>query len=159
MPPPVQNVRMAPAAEQAQQTMRAFAQMDAFFEQTFSEMAAMERLFDRDAEWDALPVSPFLDMREEGDAYVVVYATPGMTAHNVGVVLDGRILTIAATLPHRHGGAVGARPFTVERHVQLPGPVLSSYEATAVITNGVLRISLPKAAPAPVLKVQPVRLF
>lgn len=136
-----------------------FDHMDALFEQTVSDIAAMDRLFDPDARWASLPVSPFLDMRETGDRYIVIYGVPGMRPSDVRVVLNDRILTIHAAMvcppdAHRLG-----RSYQMDRSVRLPGPVGDLSLASAGLTNGLLRVALPRAgAPGRVMAV-PVRLF
>lgn len=136
-----------------------FDRMDALFEQTVSEIAAMDRLFDTDAGWQALPVSPFLDMRDTGNRYVVVYGVPGMRPSDVKVVLDDRILTIHALLEYPPYVQHFGHSLQMDRSLRLPGPVGDPSEANAGITNGLLRVDLPKAGtPVRVLAV-PVRLY
>lgn len=136
-----------------------FDRMDALFEQTVSEIAAMDRLFDSDAGWQALPVSPFLDMRDTGNRYVVVYGVPGMRPSDVQVVLDDRILTIRALLEYPPYVQHFGRSLQMDRSVRLPGPVGDPSEASAGITNGLLRVDLPKSEASVRVLAVPVRLF
>lgn len=136
-----------------------FDHMDALFEQTVGEIAAMDRLFDPDARWASLPVSPFLDMRETGGRYIVIYGVPGMRPSDVQVVLNDRILTIHAAMEcppdaHRRG-----RSYQMDRSVQLPGPVGDLSLASAGLTNGLLKVALPRAQTSARVIAVPVRLF
>lgn len=127
------------------EAQRAFDDMDALFAQVFTDFERLEESFNMDDHWRSLMVSPTLDMRESADAYSVYFSLPELDPRNVQVTLDGRILTIQAAYAHpaytrRHG-----RPCSLEKRVQLPGPVGHANQSSAIWTNGALRISVPKA--------------
>lgn len=92
--------------------------------------------------WDVLGASPTMDMRDADGGYVVTFSLPG--ARDVGVELEGRVLTVRAICGA--GGRTGHHGY--ERRVLLPGPVGSADQAQASLTNGILRIHVPKGSPA-----------
>jgi len=91
--------------------------------------------------WDRLRASPTLDMRHTESGYLVTFSIPGVHADDLGVLLDGRVLTVRAwcAAPGYPGG--GQR---YERRILLPGPVGAAEEAQAQLTNGLLRVHVPK---------------
>lgn len=122
----------------------------------------MDRLFDSfagpsffapatqvlDAMW-----SPALDFSEDKDEFVARLEVPGIPKENLDVSVEGRTLTVS-----------GRRDFEKEekaedyfwrereegrfvRTVQLPAPV-NAAKVDATVTDGVMTIRLPKAAPA-----------
>jgi HSP20 family molecular chaperone IbpA len=114
--------------------------MNRMFEQALTDMERMGGLWDLDGGWDALMASPAMDMREHEDSYIVVVSVPGIGASDVSVTLEGRLLTVAAMIGHRNSPGF----HRYERKVRLPGPVAGGSEARAALTNGVLRIVIPK---------------
>lgn len=94
-----------------------------------------------------------LDVRETPDAFVVRASTPGVTPEDVQISLLGDVLTIhgAHTEEHEEKGD-GERWLMRERQtgsfsrsVRLPVGVVAD-RADAAFANGVLTVTLPKAA-------------
>lgn len=89
--------------------------------------------------WDRLPASPTLDMRDTENGYLVTCSIPGLRPDDLGVLLEGRVLTVRALC-----GSDAGRNQIYERRILLPGPVGSAEQAEALVTNGVLRVHVPK---------------
>jgi HSP20 family molecular chaperone IbpA len=129
-----------------QQARNMMEGMDALFENTVTKFERMETFFDLDNGWDATMTSPAMDMREQQDDYVVIFSLPTPRPSDLQVLLDGRVLTILTVfnqpaLIHRYG-----EPLRFEKRVQMPGPVGDSSLAAAHLTNGLMRVSVPKGA-------------
>ena len=101
---------------------------------------SMSRMMSRADLWPQLDPTPTLDMREDERAYTVVLTLPGVGRDDIRVTLDNRLLTVS--IPRAVPG--GGRRSQV---IRLPGPVGEAGAATAVLTNGVLRVSIPKGSP------------
>jgi len=97
----------------------------------------MSRMMSRTDRWPHLDPIPTLDMREDEGAYTVVFSLPGVALDGIRVILDNRLLTVS--IPRTVPG--GGRHRQV---IRLPGPVGDAGAATATLTNGVLRVSVPK---------------
>jgi len=123
--------------------MRQRARMDRMMEDAWSNFRHMESLMQFDDGWGSLVASPTLDMRDGGNAYIIVCSLPGCDQSNVRVALDGRLVTIRSD--STTAGHSPARTMHIERRVLLPGPVSQGREPQAQWTNGVLRIEIPKA--------------
>jgi HSP20 family protein len=119
----------------------------------------MDRLFERffDSPWAELPAlgewNPALDVTEGKDAVTVKAELPGVDAKDVGVSLEGDVLTIKGEKEQKKEEK-DERQHRVERSwgafmrsVRLPAPVDNS-KVTASFKNGVVTITLPKAAGA-----------
>jgi HSP20 family molecular chaperone IbpA len=132
--------RMASAVAQMQEAQRMFAQMDSMFESVVHDAALPGPFMDFDNGWDALLTSPAMDMRERDKDYVVVFSFPGVKVSDVNVTLDGRLLTVVTEVPVGRDG----HKAVFQRSIQLPGPVGEAQLASASITNGILRVSIPK---------------
>lgn len=92
--------------------------------------------------WEMLNASPSLDMRDTDGGYLVTFSIPDVQPDGLGVMLDGRVLTVRAQC-----GGTPALPGSLrcyERRVLLPGPVGASGDAQAHLTNGILRVLIPK---------------
>lgn len=126
---------------------RMFDQMDAMFESAINDLGRMDRMASIDDGWEALTVSPAMDMKEQENKYIVVFSLPGARAHDVAVTIAGRILTVI-TVIRRENGAGEQPAGTFQRAVQLPGPVGDLQLAQATLTNGILRVSIPKSGGA-----------
>lgn len=113
--------------------------MDAMME----SMARLHSAVQFNRGWDRLQASPTLDMRDTESGYLVTFSIPGVDADELGVLLDGRVLTVRAWCPATGAGGGGHR---YERRILLPGPVGEAGEAQAHLTNGVLRVHVPKGA-------------
>lgn len=131
---------------------RVLDDMDAFFAQVFTDFERIEKSFDVDERWRSLMVTPMLDMRESEASYDVYFSLPGLQPDHLDVMLEGRTLTIEATCAAPMSTQRDRRRATLRKRVRLPGPVGYADEASAVWTNGALRVTVPKAAntnPAP----------
>ena len=118
------------------------AHMDRMLRQ-FSEMA---RVLDSDTGWNALMTSPTMDMRDQGESYVLDFSLPGIDASEIEVSLEGRLLTVYTSVDAQ---APSGRSFSrFERKVLLPGPVQTAGSARAMLTNGVLKVIIPKTLEA-----------
>lgn len=91
--------------------------------------------------WDALRVSPSLDMRHTKSGYLITLSLPGVNPDDLEVLLDGRVLTVMALCGPSDGTGQLCR---YERRVLLPGPVGAVEEAQAHLTNGVLSVHVPR---------------
>lgn len=95
---------------------------------------------------------PTLDLIEKETAFVVRLEAPGMPKENLDVTLTGEVLTITG---HREAAkeVPGENILYREREVgkfvrtvRLPAPVVEG-KIEAHYTDGVLQVTLPKAAP------------
>jgi len=96
---------------------------------------------------------PTLDLAENDTAFVVQIEVPGMPKENLDVKLTGEVLTISG---HReYAKEVPGENFLYRereagkfvRTLRLPVPVVEG-KIEAHYTDGVLKVTLPKAAPA-----------
>ena len=123
------------------------AQMNALFERAFTDMDVLRSFRDIDHGWDAVTRSPTLDMREHGDAYVVILTLSGLDEERLAVTLRDRLLNILAPfLREADRRPQGTRFF--DRTVQIPGPVDFDKRPRCAVSNGFLRVVLPKGSPA-----------
>jgi HSP20 family molecular chaperone IbpA len=125
--------------------------MDAMME----NMARLHSAVHFNRGWDRLPASPTLDMRDTESGYLVTFSLPGVNTDDLGVLLEGRVLTVRAWCPAAGASGGGQR---YERRILLPGPVGAAEEAQAHLTNGLLRVHVPKGAGAESRRVI-MRLF
>jgi HSP20 family protein len=96
---------------------------------------------------------PKLDLLEYDDRSVVVAELPGMNQEDIKITMDGEVLTVSgerksAGVPEGSRwirNEIGVGRFS--RSIQLPHPVEAN-GVTAELTNGLLRIVLPKAEEA-----------
>ncbi len=137
LPPRVSPVMMVPRRDP-------FGEMDAFFAGAFENMARLRSAMHIDEGWDALRTSPTMDMRDGESDYLVSFSIPGADASDIDVSLAGRVLTVQALTPVR--GPYSTRLQRFERRVLLPGPVGVADDAHASITNGILRVHVPKGS-------------
>ncbi|HLH24020.1 MAG TPA: Hsp20/alpha crystallin family protein [Chloroflexota bacterium] len=126
---------------------------------------AMERLFQESfvraghAVASATGEPILLDVADAGDRYLIRASLPGVQPDDVHLSVQGETLTIRGERKAEEIGS-GARWLlherrtgTVERTLTLPGPV-DVDAAQASYTNGVLSLSLPKAAAAQPRKIR-----
>ena len=135
------NVPWPPSVGRAQDIHDRMNRM--LLQRVSTELRQMENLMDFDNGWNALTTSPTMDMRERGDSYEIDFSLPGIDASEIEVALEGRLLTIHTTydeLTPRHRSIS-----QFERKVWLPGPVEGADAAHALVTNGVLKVMIPKA--------------
>jgi HSP20 family molecular chaperone IbpA len=118
--------------------------MDRLFARAMSDFDVLHGLPDIDAGWGTVGISPFIDMREGRDAYVVVLTLPNIDVSRTAVFLEGRILRILAPF-HLHPFA-GSHVDVFEKTLQLPGPIDGDRRPLAAVTNGTLRVVVPKGS-------------
>lgn len=97
--------------------------------------------------------TPPADIFETEDALVLVVDMPGVRPDKLDVILDKRVLTITGhggPDPHEHASAVVReyRPGDFERSFTLSDTIDES-GVDAVMKDGVLRLTLPKAKSTP----------
>lgn len=124
-------------------------EMDSFFERAISDFERMEAVFDTHRDWETIPASPTMDMREQDNSYVVLFSLPGLSSTDVEVSLEGRLLSIATVFNHPAYRDPYGQPATLKRRVRFPGPVAGADMAQAFVTNGILTISVPKSFTEP----------
>jgi HSP20 family molecular chaperone IbpA len=123
-------------------------------ERAFNDIERLEDLMDFDKGWPVLRPSPAMDMRDDENHYLVAFSVPGLDAPELTVVLEGRLLTISGESQARdHHQSIS---FT--KRVWLPGPVAHAKQAQARLTNGILRVMVPKADLMP-QESSPMRLL
>jgi HSP20 family molecular chaperone IbpA len=129
-----------------------FAAMDAMMANAFRDMARFQSAVNLDKGWDGLSVSPTMDMRSSDTGYLVSMSIPGINSSNVDVSLDGRVLTVKADESKGFGSAV--RHF--QQRILLPGSIGDAGDVQANITNGLLRVYVPKGEldNQPLIRVQ-----
>jgi len=98
-------------------------------------------------------VSPALDIAEQNDATVVVAELPGITKDQISITLDKGLLTISgerkpSDLPENSRWIRSeSRRGSFTRSIKLSHPVKTD-SVSAELTNGILRVVLPKAEEA-----------
>jgi len=119
--------------------------MDRMVESARMDLERMRRWIDLDRGWESLLSSPAMDMREDPGAYIVLFSLPGTRPTDIAISMEGRILTLRAPVHGSYGRRGVGLAF--ERRVRVPGPVRAA-DAAADMTNGVLRVVLPKGGEA-----------
>jgi HSP20 family molecular chaperone IbpA len=114
----------------------------AMFGRAMEQFETMERLINIDEGWTSLMASPAMDMRDLGPDYVVLFSLPDSHESDITVTLEGRLLTVFSDSRRESGNRSGYSSF--RRSVWLPGPVGDEQLARATLTNGLLRILVPK---------------
>ena len=122
------------------------SQMSMILNQALDDLTALENLMDVNSGWQSTESACAVDMREFDDHYLVSCSMRGCSKsdadkESVTADLRGRLLTISAS-PRSPNGAQ-LQSFT--RHVWLPGPVMNHHFVQARLTNGMLRIAIPKS--------------
>jgi HSP20 family protein len=122
------------------------------FEQMSERMRRMlERTFG-EAGWLPFPIetagwSPFVDIEEQDDAYLVEAELPGVKREDVNVEVVGHELTISGELKEtERNGVIRKRTRRTGRfnyRVALPEPVAAE-KVEARLKDGVLEIRIPK---------------
>jgi HSP20 family protein len=102
-----------------------------------------------------------IEIFDTGDSFKVQAEVPGFKPEELEISADPQSLTITgkrrATEERKNGGKVvysERRADEVLRVVQLPEPVVPD-KVTARLTNGVLELEMPKAAPVKKIKIEP----
>ena len=102
--------------------------------------------------------TPFMDVIENAEEYIVRLEAPGIHKENLDINLIGEVLTITgkremAPEIEGEGYLVKERAYgKFIRTIRLPVPVAEK-KVVAEYNDGVLVVHLPKAAPAPATKV------
>jgi HSP20 family molecular chaperone IbpA len=123
---------------------RMFERMDSTFANAFLNMRRADPFAHFDDGWDRLVTSPGMDMREHDNKYVVLCYLPTVSPSNVSVTINGRMLTVSSTA--REWDGTTAETSSFQSRVQIPGPVGDLQQATASLSNGVLKIIIPKGS-------------
>lgn len=88
-----------------------------------------------DSGWDRIPVSPAMDMREEGRAYEILFALPeGVNKDSVRVTKTGNVLTLAMKTDD-------ARKVYMQR-VRIPCSVDQPAAICSTVSNNVLCVRI-----------------
>jgi HSP20 family molecular chaperone IbpA len=117
-----------------------FREMDAIFADALEDMARLRSAMHIDEGWERLGASPAMDMRDDDNNYEVSFSIPGANPGDIDVSLDGRVLTVEAASRSPYHPHIQH----YKRRVLLPGPVGGVDGAYASITNGILRVHIPK---------------
>ncbi len=136
---------------------RMFDEMDRMVNVTFDELERLGAWSGFDHGWDRVAVSPACDLRDRNGFYEVAMSLPEVSPSGLEVLLDNQILTIRfdASGTHPFSGQRASGAF--EQRIRLPGPVADVDRAVAKLTNGILRVSIPKGAQTATTPV--LRLF
>ena len=114
--------------------------------------------FVRPVEWNAnqqQPPSIKMDVKEQGDDYLVHAELPGVKKEDIHVVVDGNQVSISAEIKQEKEIREGERVLRSERYFgkvsrsfQL-GQEIDDTKAAAKFNEGVLELTLPKRAASP----------
>jgi len=148
--PPARLVAAAPSPADM------IGEMEAFLDTMIGDFDALDRFMNPPLGWGAFEPTPALDMHEGRNHYTVVFAVRHLDSASIRVGLDGRLLSVSG-LPAGRRRHSASR--VLENRVMLPGPVGPAEAAEAVLTNGLLRVSIPKAPSSHVAGVEPVFLL
>lgn len=95
---------------------------------------------------------PAVDVSDTGEAYLYTFDLPGLTRERVEVRVDGNVLCLAGVRTTAEDGATrlcAERPSgAFVRHLALPDDSQIE-ESRATISEGVLRLRIPKRYPGP----------
>ena len=101
--------------------------------------------------------SPPVDIEETDDAYLLEAELPGVEPSDVDVELVGNELTITGEVKAKERNGVVRRSTRrtgrFDYRIALPGP-LNADEVEASLTNGVLKVRVPKTAAAQRRKIE-----
>ena len=120
------------------------------FDDFFKDMAP--GFFIKPLHGDPLPQSIRVDVKENGDAYVVEAEMPGVAKEDIHVTIDGSVVTLRAEVKQMDAQAADEKLLRSERYY---GSVARSFQlpvdvdqgaAKAKYDNGVLVLTLPKKA-------------
>ena len=118
-------------------------------------LRSFDRLFDVDSLFGAdkpasLPRTPALDVVESDQAYTVTLDLPGVAKESVKLQVQDNVLTLEARPSHRIQGQALHQEFSLvnfERQIPIP-ETYNAEQIKAELTQGVLRLHLPKAEAA-----------
>ena len=111
----------------------------------------------REHQGDRLVLTPRADVRENAESIVLTADLPGVTLANVNIALEKDLLVIEGAQTAANGDGYELtyaeyepchfhRAFRIESHIERD-------KITASMQGGVLRVTLPKAAPAKISKI------
>ncbi len=132
------------------------------FNDIFNIRGDLDRLFDHGQRADLMGAwAPAVDITETTDEWILAADLPGLTTEDVSVSVENSVLTISGERkreyeegPNGHGyHTVERRYGRFERSFRLPQSV-NAEKVRAEFTNGVLRVSLPKAETAKPRKIE-----
>jgi HSP20 family protein len=118
------------------------------FDDFFKDMAP--GFFIKPLHGDPLPQSIRVDVKENGDAYVVEAEMPGVAKEDIHVTIDGSVVTLRAEVKQMDAQTTDEKLLRSERYY---GSVARSFQlpvdidedaAKAKFDNGVLVLTLPK---------------
>lgn len=128
---------------------------DPFFEDALSLRDAMNRLFEESFvlappfSRGVQPFTPALDLSETAEAFIVEAAVPGLKQEDLNVMVENNVLTISGEIKQeeeskqRNYHRVERRYGSFQRTLTLPNTIKTD-AIKATLTNGVLRLELPK---------------
>jgi HSP20 family protein len=96
--------------------------------------------------------TPRVDIHESAEALTVIADMPGVDDSSVDITLDRGVLTIRGNVVHETPNGFSAiyreyEPGNFERSFTMP-EAIDRDAVSAVVTNGVVRVTLPKAKSA-----------
>lgn len=127
--------------------------MSRMFDDAFGRLRMSPNFPSLDEHW---MFAPQIDLDEEGTNYIIRMDIPGAEKSDISVHIEGQTLTVsgktAETREETDGGTVirrERRSGNFRRVITLPGPAKSE-QMRATYENGVLTITVPKSADAPI---------
>jgi len=136
-------------------------EIDRMFETAWRDMPSLATPFRMDDEWDTLHTMPAMDLKETPDAYIVSVCLPGIAKSDIRISIEGALLAISASHMSTNSTAESTRRnrWSFDRRIRLPEAPSRIEDITAMYENGLLRVTLPRAAkpPAPLAKEVSVR--
>ena len=120
------------------------AAIDSMMSSTFHDMAYLHSLVRFDDNWDSLSLSPTMDMRSDKAGYLVLMSIPGVNTTNLDVSLNGRVLTVCSSREVDNKHYHGVQHF--EKRILLPGEIGDVDGVHAEVTNGLLRVHVPRGS-------------
>lgn len=103
-----------------------------------SAREAVGLLVNRD--WERLQRSPAMDVVETDDAYIVLFSLADVSLDDISVRMDRGILTVDLPFQLDQERGYGRQV----RRLQIPGVVPDLVKPSVLVTNGFLRVHLPK---------------
>ena len=98
----------------------------------------IRQLMTRD--WERLQRAPAMDVVEQPDAFVVLFSMPNVKDEEIKVSMERGILTLDLPIGSAREGHYGR----LVRRLQIPGVAANVTNPHYLLTNGVLRVYLPK---------------
>ena len=124
------------------------------------ELRVLQQRLERLSNQDAEPWAPAIDVYETQSAFVVCAEVPGLTRDQVDLAFEDRRLTIRGRRSNRipsrdviHFHQVERGHGSFARTFEFADPI-SIDDVSADLADGLLTITLPKAAPPPPRKIQ-----